>query len=287
MRPPAVVAAARLTAEGARRLGAARSGRVHSAFAGTVNVELAGLGDQGWISFHGPGPIPSPFGVACAALPALHEAAGAPVRVEGDLVRVAGGLEVRLAGARRVDTALPSAAPSPDVPLALAHALATVRGGLLPVAAALLSRTAPPEDALARLAGPALARLLAATAAADAPACVEAARPLVGLGPGLTPSGDDCLLGWLAGARCASPAARRLADLTGPGLLAAGAERTGRLSRAFLAAALAGAVAEPVLRFVTRPDPEGVAALLALGATSGSDFLAGYLLARTALAGAA
>jgi hypothetical protein len=54
---------------------------------------------------------------------------------------------------------------------------------------------------------------------------------------------------------------------------------------ALLAAVVAGQVAEPVHRFVTRPDAPGLEALLALGATSGADLLVGYLFARHALAG--
>jgi len=166
----------------------------------------------------------------------------------------------------------------------LAWALARATIGLLPAAAAVLMKGTPPIDPLSRAALPALAHLAAATSARDAAGCLAAARSLLGLGPGLTPAGDDCLVGWLAGAWTAGAAGRRLAAAAGPGLLAAATDLTGRLSRAFLAAAVSGEVAEPVHGFALRPDEARLVGLLALGATSGADLLAGYLLARAALA---
>ena len=54
------VRAAAVGAEVTRRLArVAGSGRVHSAFARTINVTLDGLGDAGWLSLHGPGPLPA------------------------------------------------------------------------------------------------------------------------------------------------------------------------------------------------------------------------------------
>jgi hypothetical protein len=133
------------------------------------------------------------------------------------------------------------------------------------------------------VAGPALARLADATAAGDPDGCVRAGRPLLGLGPGLTPAGDDVLVGWLAGLWASGGQGRRLLAAVGRELAAAAAERTGALSRAFLLAAVDGQAAEPVWAFVRQPDETRVRALLALGASSGADLLAGYLLARHAL----
>src|SRR5262249_15826683 len=155
--------------------------------------------------------------------------------------------------------------------------------GLAGVAAALLAGASPPVDPLGRLAAPALAALRAGTAAGDAARCLRAATALLGLGPGLTPSRDDCLVGWRAGLWVGGADGGALLAVTAPGLLAAARERTGALSRAFLAAAVEGQVAEPVRAFVVAPGPSQRAALRALGATSGSDLLAGYCLARQAL----
>jgi hypothetical protein len=279
--------AVRLTAEARRRLGAAAGrGRVHSAFARTVNLRLDALGAQGWLSLHGPGPIPSPFGIACETLPALDGLAGAPARTGPDGLVVEGWLRLDVGGASIDDSALPDDAPPPAITACLA--LAGPRGaeGLLPVVAARLGRPAARlPTPLAGLAGPALARLRDATATGDGQGCLAAATALLGLGPGLTPSGDDALVGWLAALRVAGPKPRALAETLGERLLALAAGRTSPLSCAFLAAVAAGHVAVPVRGFVGRPDPTGLEGLLALGETSGADVLAGYLVAWDAVAG--
>jgi len=277
-----------LTSEAARRLRRARGpGRVHSAFARTVNLELDGLGDMGWLSLHGPGPIPSPFGIACEALPDPAGLAGAAVRVASDEVVVGDRLRVGLAGAALVDSTLPARTPAPLTARCLARALAATTGGLLPAVAALLRREPVPPTALAQMACPGLADLLATTGARDWRAAASAARPLLGLGPGLTPSGDDVLVGWLAGLWAGLPDGRPVVATIGRSLLAAAVDRTGALSHAFLAAVGAGEASEPVCRFVAVPDDARLQALLAIGETSGADLLAGYLLARAALSSAA
>lgn len=250
--------ALRLTREAARRLAPGRAGRVHSAYARTLNLVLDGSGDGDWVSLHGPGPIASPFGITCGAMAAAPELAGAPVRVDPRAVYVDGALELEVTGAAVVETGVREGAPLPP---------ATAEG--LP---------------LYRLAAPTLATLAAATAGGDAVGCLAAARRLVGLGPGLTPAGDDCLVGWLAALHAAGARGRALLALVAAELLATARARTTALSGAFLAAAIAGVVAEPVHAFVATPDAAHRAALLALGATSGADCLAGYVLGRLALA---
>ena len=273
--------AVRLTAEAARRLRRARGGgRVVAVYARTVNLELDGAG---WLSLHAPGPIPAPFGIACEPWPSPARLERALVRVTAGVLILDGCLGVRLDGALLSPSALPTAAPPPPVASCLALALARTDAGLLPATAALLTGGTPPSDPLARTALPGLANLYAGTSRRDPEECLAAARSLLGLGPGLTPAGDDCLVGWLAGARTASPAGRYLAGAVGPRLLREAAGRTGRLSRAFLGAAVAGEVAEPVRDFVLAPDERRLAGLLALGATSGADLLAGYFVARAAL----
>jgi hypothetical protein len=266
-----------MTREAASRLARGGTGRVHSAYARTVNLVLDGLGDAGWLSLHGAGAIPAPFGIACAAPPPAPPA-GAPVRIEAAGLAIGDRLRIALGGARVRETALPAAAPLPPLP----PPGAPPGPGLLPVALAVLARGPVPADPLAGLAAPALAALAAATARSDGDGCLAAACRLLGLGPGLTPAGDDGLVGWLAGLWTAGARARALLETTRPGLLAAARDRTGGLSRAFLAAAAAGVASEPVRAFVATPDAAHRSALLALGATSGGDLLAGYLLARRA-----
>jgi hypothetical protein len=280
--------AVRLTAVAAGQLQATgRTGRVHSAFARTANVELDGSAEPEWLSLHGPGPIPSPFGIACEAAPVLADHAGAAVRVEPDALVVEGRMRIRLAGARVEETMLPATAPMPSIDRCVARGLHGTADGLLPAVAALVVGVSPTAMPLAELAGPTLARLASATHARDAAGSLAAAERLLGLGPGLTPSGDDCLVGWLAAAWVGDDLGRALGKAVGPELLTAAGVRTGPLSRAFLAAAARGHVAVPVRDFVVAPDDRGLAGLLALGETSGADVLAGYLLGRHALPAAA
>ncbi len=206
------------------------------------------------------------------------------MRVEERVILLDGFARVQLDGARLSDTALPTPTRMPSVRVCLSEALPRATGGLFPLVAALLTGEVPPRDPLARLAAPDLARLYAAISARDAADCLAASRPLLGLGPGLTPAGDDCVAGWLAGAWTAAREGRSLVEAIAQELLAAAGERTGRLSRDLLAAAAAGQASEPARDFARAPNQARLARLLSVGATSGADFLGGYLLARAALA---
>lgn len=186
----------------------------------------------------------------------------------------------RLRHARRVDLAVPRAAVDAGAAGALQaaalHVDAPGRGG--------------PQDPLpARRA----ARSLVAAAGADDARRVHAVlRDLVGVGPGSTPSGDDVVVGVLAGLdRREDAAARRAAGVLRdalPGLLG----RTTRLSRHALAAALRGQVAERVHHLVeATADVRRVDAVLRAartwGATSGLDLAAGVAAGALGAPGAA
>ena len=131
-----------------------------------------------------------------------------------------------------------------------------------------------------------LAGLESALAAGDAGAAATAAGPLAGLGPGLTPSGDDLLAAalafgaWVETAGLAAPGSGLRAAV-----VAAALPRTTRLAGQLLAAAADGEVTAPLaglleallrLGATAPPDP---APLLAIGETSGADMLAGVRLA--------
>ena len=116
----------------------------------------------------------------------------------------------------------------------------------------------------------------------DADAIAHAVHGLIGLGPGLTPAGDDALIGWLAGIELLGADGRRSL------LCQAVRERLARttdVSRAHLEDALAGAFSEPLARFANallrgRAEAErALADLAAVGATSGLDAAAGVLAA--------
>jgi Protein of unknown function (DUF2877) len=112
---------------------------------------------------------------------------------------------------------------------------------------------------------------------------LDDADRLLGRGAGLTPSGDDALLGWLAMAA----GAHREWGLQDPAPLAAAlsaraAGRTTRVSAAMLAAAAWGRYA-PVVGAACRAGPAelpaALARLAAVGATSGLDTMVGIAAA--------
>jgi len=143
--------------------------------------------------------------------------------------------------------------------------------------------------------------LAAACAAGDLAGAVEAAERIVGLGPGLTPSGDDVLSGLLVALRLVGGALRDgeravwLADWLGAAVTADATTRTTAVAATLLhcaASGYAGAEVAAVLRAVAgleAPRP-AVRRLLATGHTSGADLAWGVRAgcrAALALAGSA
>ncbi|WP_242892026.1 DUF2877 domain-containing protein [Actinomadura litoris] len=140
------------------------------------------------------------------------------------------------------------------------------------------------------------ARLAECCAAGDLAGAVEAAERIVGLGPGLTPSGDDILSGLLVTLRLVGAAvtgggpAVRLADWLGAAVTADAGTRTTALAATllhFAAAGGAGGEVAAVLRGVAGHEAAAPAVrrLLAVGHTSGADLAWGVLAGcRAALA---
>lgn len=158
------------------------------------------------------------------------------------------------------------------------------------VAAAVASRRSSgglDERRLLRQASPAVAgaacKFHEAWRSGERTALQIAIRGLCGLGPGLTPAGDDWLAGWLLGRHLAADQAE-LADLAGL-IMAAAAGRTTTLARALLACAAAGEADEAWHELLAALAEEAagrrigraVACILGHGATSGATMLAGFL----------
>jgi len=125
------------------------------------------------------------------------------------------------------------------------------------------------------------AALAACCATGDAPGAAEAVRRLLGLGPGLTPSGDDMVAGLmlalrLLGAAMAEAMALWLADRLAAMVTRHARDRTTPVSAALLHCAARGQ-GSPEVAGVLRalgglePAPAAVARLLAVGHTSGAD----------------
>ncbi|GGI04242.1 DUF2877 domain-containing protein [Egicoccus halophilus] len=165
--------------------------------------------------------------------------------------------------------------------------------------AALLAATAPalPPDTAART------DRLTAALAHDEPSAAADAVALLGLGPGLTPTGDDLLCGLFAAVDRLAPAltasgadtaalvarVRRAADT----VVGRAPSATTAISAGLLHHARRGEVCAPAAAVLhgltgTGPLPEAVGALLAVGATSGRDLGVGLLAGtRLVLAAAA
>ncbi len=116
---------------------------------------------------------------------------------------------------------------------------------------------------------------------------------LAGLGPGLTPAGDDFLAGTLLALALIQEhrADAELAQIAGL-LLETAAPRTHEISAAYMRAAHAGEASEawhPLLGAIAAGDAtaarDAVGAVMAIGETSGADMLAGFITGMAALHG--
>jgi hypothetical protein len=144
------------------------------------------------------------------------------------------------------------------------------------------------SDRTLEVARPVLAGLIAALEADDRTAAAGAAGRLIGLGPGLTPSGDDVLIGIEAALHAlAHPSAGFLASAVGDV-----EARTTEVAATLLRHAAAGEFAEPLHALVAtllgsddETIPAAIERALAWGATSGADCLVGVLIGLDVAAG--
>jgi hypothetical protein len=239
---------------------------VHSVFPRTVNLVWP---DGALVALHGPGPLRAPFAAALDRLPAPGAARPGDRVAQGRSGPSVAGLRVVGAGARAVDLHL---RPRSDQSAVLARALEAMP----PDGGAPALRTPRARAATARLAG-GIARL-------DGEGVLASAAELVGLGEGLTPAGDDVLVGVLAVLHAFRPS---WVGAFAPELDRVVDGRTTALGREFLRHAARGRFAETLLLVAGAPTAadcgRAAGALLGEGATSGADTLAGMRLAARAL----
>ena len=204
-------------------------------------------------------------------------------------------LEIQFGAAPRWSPRLPSPTMAADVSTArwirraaatrsIAQARASA-GGF----GALLSGEVPADPtATLEVARPVMARLILALEAGDRDSAAVAAVRLIGLGPGLTPSGDDVLVGIEAALHAlAQPSAGFLAAVVNDV-----ETRTTELAATLLRHAAGGEFAErlhTLLAAFLGPEDDGIPAAIeravAWGATSGTDCLLGVLIGLDAAAG--
>jgi hypothetical protein len=202
---------------------------------------------------------------------------GDPAASEGDALVVGSRLRVDLAGARRWNAWLPRwPVDTTNLPVRLAAMRERLR-----------AIEATPASVLAHTTAALIARRTAALQlalrAGDAEAARAQAIALVGLGPGLTPSGDDLLVGFFAALHVADAPAARWTTL-GKDVVARVAARTNAISLAALRAAADGRVRSTVstlLHASMHGSPASTEAaldaVLAIGSTSGADLAGGAI----------
>lgn len=273
---------------------ARRTGSVHSVFARTVNVLCEDSpGPSLWLSVHGPGVAMHPYAVRLDEAGSAAHGSGflgarAGERVEtrgGEIVLGGGRLTIRLGRAEVWNPLLEplynvlrprGAGPGEAIREVLAGR--KIRSPFLDCP----GRTAGVEGALILRCRLIRSRLAEAWRRGDTGCVTRAMQAAVGLGSGLTPSGDDFLVGFLGAAHIFA---------YGCGVKA-GLRRTISVKRSMttlpsyfmLRGALAGFLPEPLsslLRAIADDDLERTrdsAGLLAeVGAASGQDMLAGVI----------
>jgi hypothetical protein len=267
-------------------------------------------------------------GAASSALAGLLDGAQRPARVVG-VLGAAAYLEVEGPDREVVALVTRDAVRVPNavvLPLASADApFAGVQPGMRATVGAAAVRVGPLTVPLARWWAPArpriadvrgalarageFARLVAAAArplpgvltapvaalragltAGDGDATGRAVLGLLGLGPGLTPSGDDVVAGALVTLR-ALGAAGAAPDGAARTVVACAHRRTPLISAGLLRHAAQGRCIPPLATTITAlggtaPPAAPLASLLAVGHHSGSDLAHGVALALTAAAGA-
>lgn len=221
------------------------------------------------------------------------------IRVEGSLpATVRPGMEARLADKRL-------AVGTVSLQVAGARVWDGERPSVPVIDRSVLERDLVWMRALAGVADPAICRRTATLGAAlrhgDEPVLRDAVRGLIGLGPGLTPAGDDVLCGVMVGlhvlrrrmkhggelpAKAVGYDSGRYggaADALSRTVMEEMGGRTTALSQTLLFWAARGLAVQPLLDVLwtlgSREPVEGVDALLAIGHTSGRDMLAGAALA--------
>lgn len=251
------------------------AGAVHSVFTHVVNIAAAG---DLWSLAARPVPVgPRTVRLPLDDLRGLDLVAGTPVTVQGASVTV-GSTVVDLAEAVHWE---PEAFATQVDSRRLVAAIAELER--LGVPGGARTGTDPFSIAVAERIADGLRQVATSVASADAGALRTAVAGLVGLGAGLTPAGDDVLTGLAFGAARLDG---RLAMIP-PAVLSVIPGSTHAVSATALREACAGRAIQPLSDLLAavcgRGDPAtipaAVAALLAVGHTSGTDLAHGLIAA--------
>jgi len=205
------------------------------------------------------------------------------------------GLEIEFAGASRWSPRMHASAEAAEAAAArwsrrtaATRAVARARASASGFGPLLREDVRDDPDAYQGVARPALAALIVALEVGDRRRAAEAATGLIGLGQGLTPSGDDVLVGIEAALHALARPTAGFLVLATRGVEA----RTTELAATLLRHAAAGEFAERLhllLAALLGSDDEAIPAAIdravAWGATSGTDCLLGVLIGLDVAAG--
>lgn len=266
----------------ARLHGAAFAGVVHSAFRRAVNITCLNSGELHTLVTEALDDGPNSLVVA------TKDFLGAGI-APGDRVQAGAG---RLAIAGKAVISLREAAAW-RVPLPVSRVSEAALRRRLADAETLLHRDGTPGGFIADASGGEIARVttsmlheaadavMAALGRGDEPEALRQTPRLIGLGPGLTPSGDDFLLGVLAARALGCGIA---GDDFASGVARLAATATNPISHAALATAARGEVRDGIARFVIALCEPGGEALrvalvrvLAIGSSSGTEIAFGVI----------
>ena len=280
------------------------TGAVHSVFKKACNIRLD---DGRLLALLAPQLANLPHGIRIDMAPELtfagHLRVGQTAGCRADVLRLGGaGLSIDLGPARLWRSDLTAAGADLDrAEVGTAwriawHALWRHECGASmthePHGFAASVRHVSPCDALRRAAFRDALRLARAARSRQPEQAAATIGRLIGRGPGLTPTGDDLLVGFLAGLWVAAgeqPERLAFIDWLGKAVKEA-AVATNEISRTFLCHAAAGSVAEPLAllaRTIAQAAPPGeveraTARALRFGHTSGADAALGLLLGMAA-----
>lgn len=277
------VRAAQVGCIAARALAGKTTGRVVAAFERSFYVTAGGQ----WICIGPVGLGAGPLNLLCGPGDALHDlmqglVGDEPLTVSRGALVIGSRRSIAWTGA----AVWHPADPRPWSPAVLQSGLAALGAALPPLpddglARLLIDSDAPAASAVLAAARPCAAHVAAMVRAGET-AAVDTRRlvPLLGLGPGLTPAGDDFLGGAMVAMRTLGLDGLRVRLWSALAPLAATA--TNDVSRAHLAAAgegIGSAALHAVLDDIAgggTPELAGrMAAVAAIGHTSGWDALAG------------
>ena len=269
-------------------------GQVHSVFRRVVNVRLD---DGELLTLYANDDDRQPPGAICFAAPpefdfSQHISHSAAISCRAGILRIAAtdiSIDLRQALQRDIDSSAPSNRGI-DVQNSWRAAWQTLTTAESSAGLTLSLNGRRPVGSLdAALAGRArqtLPHLIDAAQTVNIEAAIAAAVRLIGAGPGLTPSGDDFLAGFLVGSRHAAQngAQRAFVDALGCWLTSQ-YDDGGDISQAYIKHAAAGRIAQPLAKLAglvsdgaaeSAVKPATIAAMH-IGHSSGSDATFGLL----------